>query len=44
LRILLADYPPPPMPLSVLYPHSQQLSSRVRVFAQWPGEIFEAVN
>ncbi|MGF6879011.1 LysR family transcriptional regulator [Paraburkholderia sp. MM5477-R1] len=44
LRVILADYPPPPMPVSVLYPQNRQLSSRVRVFAQWLREIFEAVN
>jgi DNA-binding transcriptional LysR family regulator len=44
LRIILADYPPPPMPVSVLYPQNRQLSPRVRVFAQWLREIFEAVS
>ncbi|MBB5496555.1 LysR family transcriptional regulator [Paraburkholderia sp. MM5384-R2] len=44
LRVILADYPPPPMPVSVLYPQNRQLSSRVRVFAQWLREIFEPVN
>ncbi|MBC8745776.1 MULTISPECIES: LysR family transcriptional regulator [Paraburkholderia] len=44
LRVILADYPPPPMPVSVLYPQNRQLSSRVRVFAQWLREIFEAVS
>ncbi|MGF6976515.1 DNA-binding transcriptional LysR family regulator [Paraburkholderia sp. JPY465] len=44
LRIILADYPPPPMPVSVLYPQNRQLSSRVRVFAQWLREIFEPVS
>jgi DNA-binding transcriptional LysR family regulator len=44
LRVILADYPPPPMPVSVLYPQNRQLSSRVRVFAQWLREIFEGVS
>ncbi|MGF6966975.1 DNA-binding transcriptional LysR family regulator [Paraburkholderia sp. WC7.3g] len=44
LRVILADYPPPPMPVSVLYPQNRQLSSRVRVFAQWLRDIFEAVS
>ncbi|KXU91355.1 transcriptional regulator [Paraburkholderia monticola] len=44
LRIILADYPPPPLPVSVLYPQNRQLSPRVRVFAQWLREIFEAVS
>jgi LysR family transcriptional regulator, regulator for bpeEF and oprC len=32
---VLAKYPPPPMPVSVLYPHHRQLSPRVRVFIDW---------
>lgn len=44
LKIVLADFPPPPMPISVLYPQSRQLSSRVRVFAQWLHEIFKAAG
>ncbi|RZF23986.1 LysR family transcriptional regulator [Paraburkholderia sp. UYCP14C] len=44
LRVILANYPPPPLPVSVLYPQNRQLSSRVRVFAQWLREIFEAVS
>ncbi|MFJ9993643.1 LysR family transcriptional regulator [Pseudomonas putida] len=32
---LLPDCPPPPMPVSVVYPQSRQLSARVRVFSQW---------
>jgi DNA-binding transcriptional LysR family regulator len=43
LKVILQDFPPPPMPVSVLYPQSRQLSSRVRVFAQWLRDIFEAV-
>ena len=35
LEVLLPDHPPPPMPVSVLYPHHRQLSPRVRVFTQW---------
>ncbi|TCK38765.1 LysR family transcriptional regulator [Paraburkholderia sp. BL8N3] len=41
LKIVLPDLPPPPMPVSVLYPQHRQLSSRVRVFAQWLRDIFE---
>jgi DNA-binding transcriptional LysR family regulator len=40
LKIILADFPPPPMPVSVLYLQNRQLSSRVRVFAQWLSDIF----
>ena len=32
---ILADFPPTPMPISILYPTSRQLSSRVRVFIDW---------
>lgn len=38
LTVLLPDYPPPPMPVSVLYPHNRQLSPRVRMFTQWIAE------
>jgi DNA-binding transcriptional LysR family regulator len=44
LKIVLAGFPPPPMPVSVLYPQNRQLSSRVRVFAEWLREIFEAAS
>ena len=44
LKVVLAAFPPPPMPVSVLYPHNRQLSSRVRVFAQWLRDIFEAAG
>jgi hypothetical protein len=30
------------MPVAVLYPRNRQLSSRVRVFAPWLRNIFEA--
>jgi len=32
---VLADHPPSPTPISVLYPKSRQLSPRVRVFIDW---------
>ncbi len=32
---VLADFPPTPTPISVLYPSSRQLSPRVRVFVDW---------
>lgn len=40
LRTVLADLPPPPIPVSVLYPHQRQLSARVRVFADWLVGLF----
>ena len=44
LKIILANFPPPPMPVSVLYPQNRQLSSRVRVFATWLRDIFETAG
>lgn len=41
LQEVLADHPPPPMPVTVLYPQNRQLSARVRVFAQWLAALFE---
>ncbi|WP_417281715.1 LysR substrate-binding domain-containing protein [Azospirillum himalayense] len=35
---VLADFPPTPTPLSVLYPSNRQLSPRVRVFVDWLAE------
>ncbi len=32
---VLADFPPIPTPISVLYPSNRQLSPRVRVFVDW---------
>lgn len=40
LRIVLQQAPPPPMSVSVLYPQNRQLSSRVRVFADWLTAVF----
>lgn len=40
LRIVLPGHPPPPMPVSVLYPQNRQLSARVRVFSQWLAARF----
>lgn len=41
LMRLLPDYPPTPSPVSVLYPHSRQLSPRVRVFIDWLVSVFD---
>jgi DNA-binding transcriptional LysR family regulator len=41
LQVILPDHPPPPMPVSVLYPQTRKLSARVRVFTQWLSEQFE---
>lgn len=37
---VLADYPPSPTPLSVLYPQNRQLALRLRVFLDWISGIF----
>ena len=37
---VLAGFPPPPLPVSVLYPHSRQLSPRVRAFVDWMVQVF----
>lgn len=36
---VLADTPPAPSPVSVLYPRDRQLSPRLRVFLDWLGSI-----
>lgn len=36
---VLADFPPTPTPVSVLYPSNKQLSARVRVFVDWLVEV-----
>lgn len=37
---VLPEYPPEPMPVSVLYPQNRQLSARVRVFVDWICDLF----
>ncbi len=37
---LLVDHPPPPVPVSLLYPRNRQLSPRVRAFLDWAGRAF----
>lgn len=39
---VLPDCPPSPTPVSLLYPHSRQLSPRVRVFIDWVTKEFTA--
>jgi len=43
LKVVLADIPPPPLPVSVLYSHNRQLSPRVRLFTQWLADLFSRV-
>ena len=40
LVALLPQFPPPLMPVSLLYPRSRQLSPRVRVFMDWVSREF----
>lgn len=35
LRTVLPGFPPPPMPVSALYPYNRQPAPRVRVFMRW---------
>lgn len=42
LRVILEDYEPPPIPLSIVYPHAKLLSARVRVFSEWATESLRA--
>jgi DNA-binding transcriptional LysR family regulator len=37
---ILADFPPSPLPVYVLYSHTRQLSPRLRVFIDWMAEQF----
>ncbi len=37
---VLADFPPTPLPVHVLYSHTRQLSPRLRVFIDWMVEQF----
>jgi len=39
---VLTEYPSPSTPVSLLYPHSRQLSPRVRVFIDWVRTEFTA--
>lgn len=41
---LLPNFPPTKTPISVLYPHSRQLSSRVRVFIDWLVDVIASTT
>ena len=41
---VLADFPPTPTPVSLLYPESRQLSPRLRVFMDWVVLRFRAAE
>jgi hypothetical protein len=34
---VLTDWQPPPVPVTLLYPHQRFLSPAVRAFAEWMG-------
>jgi DNA-binding transcriptional LysR family regulator len=40
LMEILADHPPPPLPVQILYPRTRQLSPRLRVVMDWMAEQF----
>lgn len=42
LSLVLADFEPPPVPVSIAYPHSRLLSSRVRAFVDWAAPRLRA--
>jgi DNA-binding transcriptional LysR family regulator len=44
LVVLMAAFPPPSMPVSVLYPRSRHLSARVRVFIDWLSDVFRRAH
>ncbi len=41
---VLPDFPPPAVPVSLLYPPNRQLSPRVRLFMDWAAREFEKRN
>jgi DNA-binding transcriptional LysR family regulator len=44
LCVVLADQPPPAMPVSVMFPQNRQLALRVRAFADWLVQVFADVS
>jgi len=44
LCVVLPAHPPPPIPVSVVYPQNRQLSLRVRAFADWLVQVFAGVS
>tara|TARA_R110002167_G_scaffold163319_4_gene360191 strand:- start:5775 stop:6671 length:897 start_codon:yes stop_codon:yes gene_type:complete len=45
LQVVLADYEPSPLPVSVVYSHAKLMSTRVRVFIDWITiELRRALN
>jgi DNA-binding transcriptional LysR family regulator len=44
LLAVLQEFPPPEMPVNLMYPRNRQLSPRVRVFLDWAAREFAARN
>lgn len=40
LLVVMADYPPPPLPVALVYPAHRHVSRRVRVFGDWLARLF----
>jgi len=40
----LSRFPPPPMPIAVMYPHHRQLAPRVRAFIDWVAERLQGLG
>ena len=38
LKVVLANFEPPPLPVNIVYPHARLLSTRIRVFLDWLGK------
>ncbi len=43
LKIVLEDFEPAPVPVSVVYPHAKLMSTRVRVFVDWMAQELRQV-
>ncbi|MTW32757.1 LysR family transcriptional regulator [Pseudoduganella danionis] len=44
LAQVLSDYLPAPMPSHILFPHRRNIPKRVRVFADWLGELVQTMR
>ena len=43
LKEVMTGFNPKPKPISIVYPHNRHLSAKVRVFAEWIGELFDSM-
>jgi LysR family transcriptional regulator, regulator for bpeEF and oprC len=39
---LIPEHRPPPLPMTILYPHHRHLTPRLRVFIDWMSDLFES--